>query len=267
MHRSARDEERGNCAFVVAPIALLPCLTTQMMARTSSSVDAAASLTVLLDVDGTLLDSNDAHARAWVDVAREFGYDTPYSTLRPMIGMGGDKLMPKAFGIDHESEQGKAMSKRRSEIFRQRYLSTLKPFPSARALLERMRADGCALVVATSAQKDEMKGLLRAAGIEDLLEDTTSSSDAESSKPDPDIVVAALEKAGVAAAEAIMLGDTPYDVAAATAAGVAIVALECGGWPATELAPAVAVYANPAQLLREYDRSPFGTSARAAARR
>jgi HAD superfamily hydrolase (TIGR01509 family) len=233
----------------------------------SSSKTGTAPLTVLLDVDGTLIDSNNAHASAWVDAAREFGYDTPYSVLRPMIGMGGDKLMPEAFGISHESEQGKAMSKRRTEIFGERYLPALRPFPAARALLERMRADGYALVVATSAKKDEMKGLLRAAGVEDLLEETTSSSDAESSKPDPDIVVAALDKADASPSEAIMLGDTPYDVAAAKAAGVPIVALRCGGWNADELSDAIAVYADPAELLREYDRSPFGALARVEARR
>jgi phosphoglycolate phosphatase-like HAD superfamily hydrolase len=237
------------------------------MTPAGSKSGPAASRTVLLDVDGTLIDSNDAHASAWVDAAREFGFDTPYSVLRPMIGMGGDKLMPKAFGISHESEQGKAMSERRSEIFRERYLPALRPFPKARALLERMRADGYSLVVATSAKKDEMKGLLRAAGVEDLLEDATSSSDAESSKPDPDIVVAALDKADASAADAIMLGDTPYDVVAATSAGVPIVALRCGGWEAADLRDAIAVYADPAELLREYDRSPFAAPARAGAGR
>jgi len=222
---------------------------------------------VLLDVDGTLIDSNDAHARAWVDAGREFGHETPYTTLRSMIGMGGDKLIPKAFGIAHDSKDGKAMAKRRSEIFRERYLPALKPFPKARELLGRMREDGYSLVVATSAQKDEMKALLRAAGIEHLLEEATSSSDADSSKPDPDIVVAALEKAGAEASEAIMLGDTPYDIGAAKGAGVPIVALLCGGWPAEALDGAIAIYADPAGLLREYERSPFGALARDEARR
>ncbi len=230
--------------------------------RDATHSDSSESLTVLLDVDGTLIDSNDAHARAWIDVAREFGHDSDYETIRRMIGMGGDKLMPKAFGIEHDSKDGKKMSKRRSEIFRERYLATLKPFPDARALLERMRDDGHTLVVATSAKKDEMKGLLDVAGIEDLLEEKTSSSDAESSKPDPDIVIAALDKADAEPGDALMLGDTPYDVAAATGAGVAIVGLRCGGWSSEELAGAIAVYADPAELLREYERSPFAVARR-----
>ena len=229
--------------------------------------ESSGSLTVLLDVDGTLIDSNDAHAHAWVDVARELGHGADYDSIRRMIGMGGDKLMPKAFGIEHDSEEGEKMSKRRSEIFRERYLPTLKPFPDARALLERMREDGHTLVVATSAKKDEMKGLLKVAGVEDLLEEKTSSSDADSSKPDPDIVIAALKKADAAPKDALMLGDTPYDVSASTRARVAIVALTCGGWSAEELKGAVAVYRDPAELLREYERSPFAARTRESARR
>ena len=223
------------------------------------------ALTILLDIDGTLLDSNDAHARAWVDVCREFGHDSDFATVRPLIGMGGDKLMPKAFGIDHDSSEGKKMSERRSEIFIERYLPTLKPFPKARDLLLRMRADGHSLVVATSATSEEMGKLLRAAGIEDLLEEATSSSDAKRSKPDPDIVRAALGKSDADPEDARMLGDTPYDVAAATRAGVAIVAVRCGGWSAEDLHGATAVYADPAELLREYDRSPFSAARREGA--
>lgn len=215
------------------------------------------ALTVLLDVDGTLIDSNDAHAHAWVDVCREFGRDCDYARIRRMIGMGGDKLMPRAFGVDHDSKEGKRMSERRSEIFLERYLPTLKPFPQARALLVRIREDGHTLVVATSAKSDEMKGLLDAAGIADLLEEATSSSDAKKSKPDPDIVRAALEKADAEPREAIMLGDTPYDVEAATRAGVRIIAVRCGGWSDADLRGAIATYADPADLLRRYEDSPL----------
>src|SRR5688572_20983095 len=197
-------------------------------------------LTVLLDVDGTLIDSNDAHAHAWVDVCREFGKHCDYEQIRAMIGMGGDKLMPKAFGVEHDSKEGKRMSERRSEIFLEEYLPTLKPFPQARELLERMRDDGHSLVVATSAKKDEMKALLKAAGVADLLEEATSSSDAKRSKPDPDIVKAALEKSDAEPGDAVMLGDTPYDVEAATRAGVRIVGLRCGGWSDDALRGALA---------------------------
>ena len=231
----------------------------------SRSGSASKAFTILLDVDGTLIDSNDAHAHAWIDVCREFGKEGDFATVRSMIGMGGDKLMPKAFGVEHDSKEGKKMSERRSEIFLERYLPTLQPFPMARELLIRMREDGHTLVVATSATTEEMGALLRAAGVTDLLEEATSSSDAKRSKPDPDIVHAALEKSDADPQDARMLGDTPYDVAAATRAGVGIVALRCGGWSADELQGAIAVYADPAELLREYDRSPLSAASRAGA--
>ena len=219
---------------------------------------------VLLDIDGTLIDSNDAHARAWVDAASELGYELSFRIVRSLIGMGGDKLMPVAFGVEHDSDEGERLAKRRGEVFRERHLPAIRPFPGTRELLLRMRADGHRLVVATSAQEDEMAGLLRAANVADLIEDAASSDDAERSKPDPDIVKAALAKAGSAPTDAIMLGDTPYDVEAAGRAGVAIVALECGGWRTEELRGAIAIYADPAALLRAYEASPFAERAATA---
>lgn len=214
---------------------------------------------MLFDVDGTLLDSNDAHARAWEDAFREAGYAARFADVRPLIGMGGDKLLPKVIGVDAESARGKALGKRRQEIFRERYLPRLRPFPGARALLERMRAAGLTLVVATSAKEDELAGLLDAAGVADLFAETTSSSDADNSKPDPDIIQAALARAGhVAPAAALMVGDTPYDVEAASRAGVGTVAVRSGGWDDAALRGAVAIYDDVGRIFECYDQSPFG---------
>lgn len=214
---------------------------------------------MLFDVDGTLLDSNDAHARAWEDAFREAGYTARFADVRPLIGMGGDKLLPKVIGVDAESARGKALGKRRQEIFRERYLPQLRPFPGARALLERMRAAGLTLVVATSAKEDELAGLLAAAGVADLFAETTTSSDADNSKPDPDIIEAALARAGhVAPAAALMVGDTPYDVEAASRAGVGTVAVRSGGWDDAALHGAVAVYESVGEILERYEESLFG---------
>lgn len=212
---------------------------------------------VVLDIDGTLIDSNDAHAHAWVDVGREFGHEIGYDRVRRLIGMGGDKVLPELTGLEEDTDEGQRMKERRGEIFRERYLPTLKPFPHARALLERFRDDGYTLVVATSASKEDMDALLEQAGIQDLMEEKTSSSDADASKPDPDIVQAALKSADARPAEALMLGDTPYDVEASGRAGVRCVALRCGGWGDDELGDAVAVYDDPADLLARYAESPF----------
>ena len=213
---------------------------------------------VLLDIDGTLIDSNDAHARAWVDTFAEFGYQVPFERVRPLIGMGSDKLLPASVGIEKESDEGKKLIERRTKIFLKRYVPTLRPFAQVRELLERMRTDGIRLVVATSANEEELDALLGVAGVGDLLYEATTSSDAKASKPEPDIVEAALERAEVGADEVLMLGDTPYDIEAAGEAGVDGVVVRCGGWwKDANLSGAIAIYDDPADLLARYDSSPF----------
>jgi HAD superfamily hydrolase (TIGR01549 family) len=210
---------------------------------------------VLLDIDGTLIDSNDAHASAWVDVGKEFGYDIKFDHVRWLIGMGGDKVLPEVTGLKEETELGEKILDRRGEIFRERYLSGLKPFEGTRELLQRISGEGMKLVVATSASEEDLKGLLKQAGIEDLIDQAANSDDADESKPAPDIVEAALKRGKVSAGEAIMIGDTPYDIGAATRAGVPIIGFECGGWSAEELRGAVAIYHGPGDLLDRYSLS------------
>ena len=221
---------------------------------------------VLLDIDGTLLDSNDAHAQAWSDTLKEAGFEIGSEVVLPLIGMGGDKLLPHLTGLDAEEGQGKQLVERRKEIFAKAYLPSVGPFPGARDLLDRMRADGLRLVVATSASDEELAGLLHALGAEWLAPKATSSSDADRSKPDPDIVQVAMTKAEATAEECVMLGDTPYDVEAATRAGVAIVGLRCGGWGDDDLRGAAEVYDDPASLLAQYEWSLIGRRVRAAGR-
>jgi HAD superfamily hydrolase (TIGR01549 family) len=215
---------------------------------------------VLLDVDGTLIDSNDAHAKAWEDTFREFGYAIPADVVRPLVGMGGDKLLPRLTGLDHEGEVAQRMSARRSEVFKTMYLPALRAFPGAHDLLARFKGAKLQLVIATSAQRDELAALLEQAGLEEIVEQQTTSSDADHSKPDPDIIRAALEKGGLDADEAVMLGDTPYDVEAASRAGVPAVALRSGGWPDRQLDGALEIYDDVAHLAREFERSVFGRS-------
>jgi haloacid dehalogenase superfamily, subfamily IA, variant 1 with third motif having Dx(3-4)D or Dx(3-4)E len=212
---------------------------------------------IILDIDGTLVDSNDAHAKAWVEALAEHGINVSFEQVRRLIGMGGDKLLPKVAGTSEDSPLGKAISQRRGEIFKTRYLPHIKAFPRTRELLLRMRDDGLKLVVASSAKEDELKPLLEIAGAADLIEEKTSSDDADNSKPDPDIVKAALDSADLSADEALMLGDTPYDIEAATRAGVKVIAFRCGGWDDAELAGAMAIYDGPADLLAHYDESPL----------
>ena len=180
-----------------------------------------------------------------------------YDRVRRAIGMGGDKLMPHVAGIPEDSREGSRISRRRGDIFRERYLPDVAPFPRVRDLVLRLAADGCTVVVASSAQADELDELLKIADIADLIATTSSSSEAKRSKPDPDIVQSALQRSGAQADRAIMLGDTPYDVEAALRAGVAIVGVECGGWGADDLRGAVEVHPGVAEICARYDQSAF----------
>jgi HAD superfamily hydrolase (TIGR01509 family) len=213
---------------------------------------------VLLDVDGTLVDSNDAHARAWVRALAENGFEVPYEEVRRRIGMGGDKLLPEVTGgVESESADGKKIGDRRKAIFQEDFLPSLRAFPQAKELLVRMKAAGLKLAAASSAKKDELGPLLRVCGADEILDGETSSDDAENSKPDPDILHAALSQLDLPADRVIMLGDTPYDVQAAQKGGITVVAFRCGGWGDADLAGAAAVYDGPADLLARFDSSPF----------
>ena len=210
---------------------------------------------VLLDVDGTLVDSNDAHAAAWEQAFREYGYNVPFDKLRSLIGMGGDKLMPACVpGLSDEEEPGKELSERRAAIFREG-VADLKPTKGARALVERLKQDGFRLIVASSAKQEELGDLLKAAGVEDLIKEATTSSDAEESKPEGDIIQAALDKVGLKPDEVVLIGDTPYDIESASKVGVRTIAVRSGGWNDDQLSDAVAVYEDPADLLKQYEQS------------
>jgi HAD superfamily hydrolase (TIGR01509 family) len=204
---------------------------------------------VLLDVDGTLVDSNDAHARAFQEAFAEHGLNIPFADIRRRIGMGADKLMPELIG-----RYDAAIAERKKQIFRARYLPTLRPFPRVRELLAALREMELRLAAASSAGQDELDALLEVAGAKPYLEAQTNVDEAGRSKPDPDIVQAALRRLRLPPERCVMLGDTPYDAQAAARAGVAFIGLECGGWAAQDLQPALAVRRDPAELLESLPR-------------
>lgn len=207
---------------------------------------------VILDVDGTLIDSNDAHARAWEDAGERLGYDIPFDEVRPLIGMGGDRVTPMVAGVDADSDEGQELADVRGEIFKRDYLPDVRPFPRVRELVQRLRDDGFDIVVASSASADDLDDLLGVAGVLDLVRSATSAGDAEESKPSPDIVEEAISQANVDRRGLIMIGDTPYDVEAARRARVPIIAVRCGGWDSPQLDDADAIYDDPADILDHY---------------
>jgi len=213
---------------------------------------------VLLDIDGTLVDSNDANARCWMEALLAHGLEINYIKLREAVGMGGDNLLPKLANLDAESEQGHAISETRSQILMSKYMPDLKAFFQVKELLTRLHDDGLKLVVATSAKLDEAEALLKLTGARELIDEIATMEDAKNSKPDPDILHAALQKSGLSADEVVMLGDTPYDIEAAQKAGIRSIGVRCGGWTAPDLKGALAVYNDPADLLAQYGESPLG---------
>lgn len=212
---------------------------------------------VLFDIDGTLVDSNDAHAAAWVEAFADFGITADPSEVRRCIGMGGDKLMPAVSGVEEDSARGRQIPGRRGEVFKHRFLPSLKPFTGAKELVAAVKARSLTAVAASSASRDDLRALLAVAGVDQLMDEATSSDDAEASKPDPDIIEAALRRAKAIPTDAIMIGDTPYDVAAALQAGVPVIAFRCGGWGDNDLDGAIAIYDGPWDLLAQFDSSPL----------
>lgn len=212
---------------------------------------------VLLDVDGTLLDSVEAHL-AWRDAFHEFDHEVGLLQVKQLIGMGGDHLVTQLTRVEVGSREYKAMTKRRGELFHERYLPKLGPVVGARALVLRLRSAGYPIAVASSANGEDLEELLEHAGCADLIEHRATSSDAERSKPDPDIIQAAIAKLPfLHPYETVMIGDTPYDIEAARRAGVDTIGVASGGFAATALAGAVAVYLTVADLLARWDTSPL----------
>lgn len=215
---------------------------------------------MLFDVDGTLIDSNHLHANAWADAFREFGHNVRLDDILRQIGKGGDELMPVFLSRDEVEAHGKAMEARYATIFRDRYLSQLKPFAQVPELFARVREHGVRIALASSAKKEMLAEFKQIAGIDGLTDVETTSDDAEASKPNPDIFNAVMKRLrDVARKDVIVVGDTSYDAEAATKAGLRMIGLTCGGWSEEELRKVgcVAVYRDPADLLANYDASPL----------
>ena len=216
---------------------------------------------VILDIDGTLVDSNAAHAHAWVETLSEFGYDLDVAQVQRLIGMGSDNLLPALIGVSKDSPFGKKLTERRKTIFRMRYLPGLQPTRGARQLLSVLERKRFGLMVASSAEGDELSALLDVCGAPELSRRTPPPHAVGSSKPDPDVVAAALARLHRSPAEVLMLGDTPYDIEAAQRAGIGIIALRSGGWDTPDFSDALAIYDDPADLVAHFAESPLADAA------
>jgi HAD superfamily hydrolase (TIGR01549 family) len=209
---------------------------------------------IMFDVDGTLVDSVDLHARAWKDAFHRFGREVAFEEVRRQIGKGADQLLPHFFSNEELSEFGTRLEEYRADLFKQAYLPRVKAFSKVRELFRKIVGDGKRIVLASSGSKDEIAYYKKLARIEELVAAETSADDVEHSKPHPDIFAVALSRLGTKKNEAFVVGDTPYDAEAATRLGLETIGLLCGGFPKEDLlrAGCFAIYRDPEELLLEY---------------
>ena len=220
---------------------------------------------VIFDVDGTLVDSNDFHVKAWQRAFRHYGKELSYDELHSQIGKGGDQLMPVFCSRQELDSYGADLERLRGQIFTRDYLPLVQPFPQVRALFERIKADGTRIALASSAKEEEIEEHKKKLQIGSLIDATTSADDVERSKPKPDIFEAALGKLGeVRGNEAIVVGDTPYDAQAARKAEMATIGVLSGGFSIETLRAegVIGLYRDVADLLAFYASSPSGARTR-----
>ena len=220
---------------------------------------------VIFDVDGTLVATNDAHIEAWRRAFASYGYEIPRARILPEVGKGGDMLVPALIGDEGNAKDGEGLRKRHGEeylaIVRRERVAVL---PGAIELLETLRDRGTRTALATSSKVAHLEATLRSAGVDfrKLVDEVVTASDAESSKPAPDIVVAAIGELGLPADQCLFVGDTAHDATACAGAGVPFIGLTSGGNTRQSLleAGALGVWANPQDLLAHFDEAIERTS-------
>jgi HAD superfamily hydrolase (TIGR01509 family) len=210
----------------------------------------------LLDVDGTLIDTNYHHTLAWFRAFEQHGVVLPLWRIHRAIGMGGDQLVPALVGKEADDEKGDDIRDARDSLY-QDLIGEVEPLHGSRELISELKERGVTVVLASSSPKDELDHYLELLDARELADAWTTKDDVESTKPEPDLVNAALEKAGTG--NAVMVGDTRWDVEAAAKAGVDTACVMTGGWSAQELreAGAVAVFESVDELRERLDETPF----------
>jgi HAD superfamily hydrolase (TIGR01549 family) len=211
---------------------------------------------VIFDIDGTLVDSVEAHARAWQQTFEKYGKRVPLEDVRREIGKGSDQMLPDFFSAEQLERFGKEMDEFKGTLFKRDYLPRIRPFPRVRELLLRIHADGCKIALASSGSRDDMDHYKRLMNVEDLVEEGSSGDDVERSKPHPDIFADALKSLKLQAHEVVAVGDTPYDAIAANKIHIRTIGI-AGYWSESELRESgcIEIFKSPADLLERYDQS------------
>lgn len=215
----------------------------------------------ILDVDGTLVDTNWQHVLAWSLALRREGILLPAAMLHRHVGMGGDTYVPAVAGQEVERRRGDALRSAHDAYFSALLLlETSDALPGAHDLLAELRRRGHEVVLASSARRAEVDQHLGTLDAHDLVDHVITADDAEHSKPHPDLVRAALDALG--RDDAVMVGDTPWDVQAAARSGIPCIAVRTGGFCGGDLraAGAVEVLEDPAELCEQLDRTALGSA-------
>jgi len=217
---------------------------------------------ILFDIDGTLVDSNDAHVEAWQKAFAAEGYAFSRPEIHAQVGKGGDNLVPSLLP-DAPAEVRERIAQAEGEIYKREYLKQVEPFPGAKEILRDLVERGHTIVLASSASRTEVDHYVGLLDAEGLLSGTTSKDDVARSKPCPDIFTAALAQTGGRPESAVVIGDTPYDILAARRAGIDAIAVLSGGFEEEELRACgpLAIYRDVAELNASYDSSPLADEA------
>ena len=209
---------------------------------------------VLFDIDGTLVDSNDLHARCWIEAFAHYGKELEWNVVRHQIGKGGDLLVPDLLNAREMRKFGEALKKYRGQLYKKKYMETVKPFPRVTECLRDLAERGVKLALASSSNPDEVEYYTELLGVGELLEGSTSKKDAQMSKPSPEIFEAALEQAGSDAEFTLVVGDTPYDILAAHRGALPVAAVLCGGFERELLEKAEFLFDDVEDMVRKIDR-------------
>lgn len=211
----------------------------------------------ILDIDGTLVDTNYQHAIAWYHAFRQHEIILPIWKIHRAIGMGGDQFVPHLIGEEQEQELGDDIRAAEKPLYLT-MIEQVEPFDGARDFIVDLKEHGHQVILASSAKANELETYLDLLDVRDVVDDWTSSADVEATKPEPDLVNAAIEKAGTE--DAVMVGDTPWDIEASKKAGIPCIAVMTGGFGGDELreAGAQGVYDSIVELRERIGETPLG---------
>jgi HAD superfamily hydrolase (TIGR01509 family) len=213
----------------------------------------------ILDIDGTLVDTNYHHAIAWFRAFHQNGIALLVWRIHRHMGMGGDQLVAALTDESTESKLGDEIRAAEKVLYLE-LIHEVEAMDGSRDLIERLKREGHTVVLASSAKQDEVDHYLDLLDARELVDAWTSSADVEATKPEPDLVKSALEKAGGEDGQAVMIGDTPWDIEAAKRAGVPTLAVRTGGFGVDELreAGALDVFESVAELCSRLEETPLG---------